>query len=255
MRRLEIGVETVTHLAFSPDGTLLAASGYRGIGIGPWPALAEGRGPFAITPSREKVAQVAWHPDGYYFAAAGVDSGIIQVWDIRLRVRKDLIELPGQHGPMTAVTFDRDGHRLAFGGGWWPEPGADKEVASAIVVQTSTWRPLRELEGVFNQVGAIVFTRPDVVVTGAGDRFVVIHPLNEPPETARAIRVPSPVQALAVRPDGNRLAVAAGNAVRLWTVGPTGRPTQHGELLCRGHKVEGRGGELFAGQSIPRVRR
>jgi WD40 repeat protein len=164
-----------------------------------------------------------------------VDPSIIQVWDTRLRVRKELVELPGQQGPMTAVAFDPDGHRLAFGGGWWPAPDADPEPASALVVPTAGWRPVRQLGGVFGQVGAIVFTRPDVVVTGSSDRAVVAHPLDDPRAAAES-HLPSPVQALAVRADGGRLAVAAGNAVRLWQVGPDGEPTAEGELLCRGHK-------------------
>lgn len=230
MRRIDVGIDRVTHLAFSPDGTLLAAAGERGVSLGPWPALAEGRGPFAVAEPRERVAQVAWHPGGYYFAAGGLDTGVVQVWDARLRLRWELAELPGQQGPALALAFSPDGERLAFGGGWWPEP------AAAVVVQTATRRPLRPLQPHANQIGAVLFTRPDVLLTGSADRTVAVHPLADPRSPAASRPVPSPVQALALRPDGGRLAVAAGNVVHLWRVGPGGWPVPGGELVCRGHK-------------------
>lgn len=227
MRRIDVGVGKVSHLAFAPPGGLLAAAGERGLGVGPWPALAEGRGPFAVAEPREKVAQVAWHPAGHRLAAGGLDTTVVQVWDARLRLRK---ERPYQQGPVTAVAYSPDGERLAFGGGWWPEP------AAAVVVQTATGRTLRPLQPHGNQIGAVLFTRPDVLVTGSADRTVVVHPLGEPRAPAASRPVPSPVQALALRPDGGRLAVAAGNLVHLWRVGPGGWPVPGGELACRGHK-------------------
>ena len=46
----------------------------------------------------------------------------------------------------------------------------------------------------------------------------------------------SPVQALALRPDGGRLAIAAGNRVLLWRLAIDGRPVPGDGLICRGHK-------------------
>ncbi len=229
MRTLDVGVETVTHLAFSPDGSLLAVAGHRGIGLAPWSALARGRGPFTITTSHEKVVQIAWHTGGYMFATAGLDT-VVQVWDTRLRLRKELVELPGQQGHMVAVAFSPDGDRLAFGGGWWDDPG------SAVVVQTGTWRPLRSLETHSNQVGAILFVRPEVIITGSADKTVVVHPLHLSPEAVTERSLNSPVQALAHRPDGGRLAVAAGNSIHLWRVGADGQVLPGEERACRGHK-------------------
>src|SRR5689334_1148106 len=99
MRILDVGLGVVTHLAFRPDGSLLAASGYRGVGVARWPALAGGRGPFEIVLTDERVAHVAWHPTDHLLASAGLDSGVVQIRDARLKLRRELVGLSGQQGP------------------------------------------------------------------------------------------------------------------------------------------------------------
>ena len=163
MRTIDVGIGIVTHLAFSPDGTQLAAAGHRGIGLGPWPALANGRGPFLREMTPDRMAQIAWHPSGHTFLAAGVD-GVVRVRDGKLRQRRDLAELAGHRAPVLAMAFSPDGEQLAFGGDWRDEQ------AGARIVQNSTWRWIRSLEPHANQIGAIVFTRPNVIVTAPADR-------------------------------------------------------------------------------------
>jgi WD40 repeat protein len=230
MRILDPTIGLITHVAFSPDGGYLAASGQRGIALAAWPAVVEGRSPFAVIPAHDKVDQLAWHPDGQMFASANGVEGVVQVWDTRQRLRKELIELPGQQGHMLAVAFSQDGHRLALGGGWWEDRGC------ALVVPTDTWRPSERIESHSNQVGAVLFTRPDVLLTGSADRTIAVHPLRDDEEDPPAITLRSPVQALALRAGGGQLAVAAGNTILLWAVGANGRPLPEDGFICRGHK-------------------
>jgi WD40 repeat protein len=230
MRTLDVGLGVVTHLAFSLDGSVLAASGHRGVGLALWPALAEGRGPFDIVPVEERVAQVAWHPAGHLLASAGLDSGVVQVRDARLKLRRELVGITGQQGATAAVAFSPDGARLALGGGWWGEP------ASAVVVPVARWKPARPVGEHTNQIGALVFTRPDVLLIGSADRTVVAYPLDADRENTTTISVPSSVQALALRPDAGQVAVAAGRNVYLWALDQDGRPLADGGPIIRGHK-------------------
>lgn len=229
MRTIDAGIGRVTHLAFSPDGTRLTASGDDGVGLAPWPALAEGRGPFAVVRRPEPVAQVAWHPDGYLFAMAGEDSSV-QIRDARLRLQKELVAWSGQEGPTIAVAFSPDGTRLAFGGGW------DDEPTRAVVVPTAGWRPSELVGRHAMQIGALLFTRPDVLLTGSADKSVGVHSLLDPADDGPGIAVAARVQALALRPGGRHVAVAAGKLVHLWQVDAGGRPDPADELVCRGHK-------------------
>lgn len=235
MRTLDVGLGVVTHLAFRPDGSLMAASGHGGLGVAPWPAFAEGRGQFVLVSTDERVAQLAWHPAGHLLASAGLDSGVVQVRDARLKLRRELVGVTGQQGPTAAVAFSPDGARLALGGGWWAEP------ASAVVVQVSRWKPARPVGEHTNQIGALLFTRPGILLAGSADRAIVAYPLDADRDDEVTIVVRSPVQALALRPDGDRFAAAASRHVYLWRLDQNGRPVAEGRVTCRGHRRPVRG--------------
>jgi hypothetical protein len=78
----------VTSLAFSPDGTLLAVTGYHEILL----HKADGSGLVArLVGMSERVQAVAFSPDGKLLAAAAGDPGRVgevQVWDVAKRELK-----------------------------------------------------------------------------------------------------------------------------------------------------------------------
>ena len=234
MRTIDAGLGAISHLAFRPAGSLLAAAGDAGIGVALWPALAEGRGPFDTISlnESERVGQHAWHPQGRFFATAGLSElGPVQLRDHRLRLQQEFLALSGQEGPMVAIAFSPDGSRLAFAGGFWGEP------SRVVVVPTAKWRPSETVGSHANQIGAILFSGSNVLVTGSADRSVAVLGLDDPADDGPRIIVPLPVQALALRSDGAQLAVGTGNFVQLHRVGRDGRPSPDDPLICRGHKA------------------
>jgi WD40 repeat protein len=208
----------------------LAATGHEGVALAAWPGLAEGRGPFEVAPTGESVAQAAWHPDGRVFATGGLGSGIVVVWTRRLRVRRELVALSGQDGPTLSVAFSPDGRRLAFGSGFWDEVGR------VLMVPTARWGPAESVGMHAKPIGALLFTRPHLLLSGSADRTVAVRGVDDPADDGAPLPVPSPVQALALRPGGGQVAVAAGKLVHLWRVDADGRPVGDGAFVCRGHK-------------------
>src|SRR5262245_2421648 len=167
MRTIDVGIGTITYLAFSRDGAMLAVAGDKGVALEPWPELLVKQGRFNVGQSRERVAQVAWHPDGHSFAVAILDTAV-QIWNRRMRRQRELLELDGQQGHMCSVAYSPDGTELAMGGGWW-------KMGSALIVSTSTWRPHWEIDSHSNQVGSIRFLRKNVIATGSADKTVAVH--------------------------------------------------------------------------------
>jgi len=147
-----------------------------------------------------------------------------------LRLRRELPAPSGEEKPTLTVAFSPDGSRLAFAGGWEDEP------TRAVVVPTTRWKPSEPIGRHARPIGAVLFTRPDMLITGSADRSVGVHSLFDPADDGPGLPVASPVQALALRPDGGRVAVASGNQVHLWRVAAEGRPRPAGALVSRGHK-------------------
>jgi WD40 repeat protein len=98
-------------LAVSPDGTIVATSGYDGM-VRLWDAES-GRLLRVLVGHDSYVYGMAWSADGRYLASAGTFDATVRVWEARtglpLRVLKGLDDAPG------VVAWSPDGSLLATG--------------------------------------------------------------------------------------------------------------------------------------------
>ena len=103
----------ITALAYSPDGKLLAVSGYREIVL----HRSDGSGLIARLPClSEKITSLAFSPDGSALAAVGgtpATFGEVQLWDVAQHKLKYSVTLTND--TLFGVSFSPDGKKIAFG--------------------------------------------------------------------------------------------------------------------------------------------
>ncbi len=149
----------VFSVAFSPDGTLIAAGTQAGR-ISLWDTAT-------LTPQKPlyghdgSVFGVAFSPDSKRLASAGMD-GTVRMWD--LAAGKELFSVAAHRDGALCVAVSPDGKFIASGG--W-----DKKVA---LWHTLTGKPAGEMTGHSDAVSAVAFS-PDgrKVASGGHDRAVI----------------------------------------------------------------------------------
>ncbi|HEY8504656.1 MAG TPA: PQQ-binding-like beta-propeller repeat protein, partial [Gemmataceae bacterium] len=214
----------IAGLAWSPDGSWLAAAGMdRSVWVWEWPS---GKQRHRLTGCAKPVKAVAVSPDGAAVLAAEAGT-VVRRWDADTGKPLPPLELPlppGERvqGP-SAVAFSPDGGRLAIGrprGGFllwdWASGAPPREPAAA-----GTAPPFREFA--FSPDGRLV-------AAGAGGTYLV-HDAASGRELCRIDAGPFGVGTIALSAGARRLLLAAapgGSAVRLWDV-PGGEELLRGE--------------------------
>ena len=272
----------VTAFAISPDGSMIAVSGYREILL---TSLPDGKS-IARLPGRSmRLHSLSFTPDGKTLAAVGGDpaqSGEVQIWDVDARkIRHSIVT---STDTLFGGSISPDGKLLACG-------AADKSIR---LYELASGKELRKMDHHEDWVFQTVFgvdskrlvsagrdraaklidvesgrfienvnllkepltaitrhPKRDWVAVGGAERIPYLYRMDRP----RAMRIADdstliqkferqdgPITALAISPDGGRLAVGAeAGDVRIYE-------TETGKLVarCTGHE-----GGIFALQFMP----
>jgi WD40 repeat protein len=263
----------VSSVAFSPDGTRLAAGfDIEDHSVRVWDVLRPGKPPLVLKGQGEGVRSVAFSSDGIHLASSNRD-GKIRVWNSRHPSAAPLL-LKGNGG----VAFSPDGTRLAAGNSVWnlrhlSDPplvlrennagsssggvpsfndGASVafspdgvHLASIKGATIRVWdlravvaEPLALRSGTdFNQVYSVAFS-PDGtrLASGGDDSQVRLWDLRHPSIPPQVLSGHHQrVMAVAFSRDGAKLASASGDeTIRIWSVGSPNSPP----LILKGHKYE-----------------
>ncbi len=214
LRALDGPAAPVGAVAFSRDGTLLAAAGHGDGDVWLWDADSGEPAPrVADATAGGAVEAVAFHPGRPWLAVAGIDrlatgggDGAVALWDVRENRRRALFR-----GGALAVAFDPSGRRLA----------AATLRQTVRVWEVPTGRFVAELEGHAGEVRAVAYSPDGRLLASAGDDRAV-HLWDADDGGLLAVtELDTPPLALAFAPDGRHLftANANGSCFRL----PVGR--------------------------------
>jgi WD40 repeat protein len=108
-----ISPPVITDMVYSPDGNILAVSGYHEVLL----HKADGSGLIArLVGLSERVQSLAFSPDGKLLAVTGGDPcrfGEVQIWDVAKRTLK--LSIPVTYDTVYGASWSPDGTKIAFG--------------------------------------------------------------------------------------------------------------------------------------------
>jgi WD40 repeat protein len=225
LETLEGHNDTVTSVAFSPDGKTIATSGVDGV-VKIWDAVSRREvltlkwGAQPVT----SVTSIAFSPDGRALAVASADN-TVRLWDTA-GPQKEPSVLRGPTAPLYAVAFSPDAATLAAG-------GEDKAVW--------VWRlndaagGARALKGHEDMVRALAYS-PDgkTLASASNDGTVRLWDALAPsPRPTTLASQTQPFLSLSFSADGATIAAGGDDgAINLWNVRAPGRKP----LVFKGHE-------------------
>ncbi len=193
------------------------------------------------------VHDLALSPDGAALLSAGEDQQI-KVWNATNGSALAPPALTGLSGPVQAITFAAEGQKLITSSGGatpelavfgWPDRVKEQILSNEVAPHTmatigATSRQViavadkgaiavhsiladRRLSGHTAPINGVTSLGPSKVVTGSEDGTLRVWDVTAATPQIASLNHGAPIQGVAVRPDGQRLASASSNGtVRLW---------------------------------------
>jgi len=253
--------DTITSVAFSPDGQRIAtgswdrsakvwdaasgrelltlkghAGGVRSVAFCPdgrrivtasrgaakvWEA-ASGRELVTLNGHRDYICSVAFSPDGQRIVTGSADT-TAKVWDAASG--KELSTLKGHGGRVLSVAFSPDGQRIVTS-------SSDR---TAKVWEASSGRPLLILTGHSDTITSVAFS-PDGqrIVTGSDDQSAKVWDAASGKELLTLTGHTDTITSVAFSPDGHRIVTGSGDATANVWEAASGREL----FTLKGHSSE-----------------
>jgi len=200
--------QAITSVAFSPDGRLIAAGGYRVVTL---VETATGRVVARLSGHAGTVTAVQFSPNGKILAAAGGlpgRSGEIKLWD--MRTRKRLATLAGHNDAVYAIAFSPEGNRLAAA-------SYDHDLSLWNLAAPPKSRILRDHT---DAVYSVAFS-PDgrLLASAAGDRTVKVWEAKTGRRLYTLSEATAELYAVTFSPNGKQVvAGGADKTLRAWNI-------------------------------------
>ena len=210
----------VTALAFSPDGSEVAASGFHEVNL--W-KVADGTITRRLPGLEERIYDIAFSPDGKWLATASGDpavSGAVKLWIAEPngggKPVRDLLETSDS---VFAVAFSPDSKYVAAG-------GADRAMR---LWEVDSGKLIMTIEDHADWILGLAFS-PDGkrIVTASRDKTCKVFDIAKKESLVTFPNHGQTVYAAVFSPDGKSVASAGeDNLARIWTAGDEAKQTRH----------------------------